>query len=681
MSCGIKVDVDELLKNVKDDHVVRGEIVNGNTLRLHRKEGAMVDVVLPSSEDHDTKISSFDLANRGGKNVLEITQTDGSKFTAYLPETTPPAADKYVTAFDISTQGNTTNLTITRSDNEQFTVQLPQAQGGGGADIYVNKVEVDYRIENETEIHPFLVITRNDGQKFEVELPSGGAGGPDVHLKTLTTDAPPKESVLFSDGDGYYFSKNVPIEATLTDNTKVKTMQPWNRLYWTDYQPFAPFDTENAREVRPVVEIAIVKGRLKLVRDDATATYLDFPNAGGGGGAGGSDKYTRSLNAEMDVDDTRVVGDVEYRRPTLYANLSDGTNISTKLPFEVAFSKRTGDQLFPGASGAGDGAIKDVKPSTAKNRTIVVTDSSGGTKEITFPDNWFNGKDGKNGVGIDSISGQFVPQAVFKKFHEANIIAEQISAPLQVGAYICNELPLPNNLQPNEAKFVVAPNLPRLVSDFVLDKPQGAHNFEGTVYNHPLVMRPIKGVATTWKKLIPGYGKFVPVDAWSYLEKLYYGEDARTPGFLSGASRNTWHPGYAYRTIPLAKPAPVLADMFLPVPMRFNVFMYHLPGATFAMDVFELVDTADEGGLAVTNNLFYRGTMYTQTFPHGDGYFPAFIDVDGMDSADYLKLASRVSNPIIHRIREVSDSNEKQLAAANLVDVFAEYGIGKPNHG
>lgn len=571
MSCGIKVDVDELLKNVKDDHVVRGEIVNGNTLRLHRKEGGTVDVVLPASEDHDTKISSFDLANRGGKNVLEITQTDGSKFTAYLPETTPPAADKYVTAFDISTQGNTTNLTITRSDNEQFTVQLPQAQGGGGADIYVNKVEVDYRIENEIEVHPFLVITRNDGQKFEVELPSGGAGG--------------------------------------------------------------------------------------------------------------SDKYTRSLNAEMDVDDTRVVGDVEYRRPTLYANLSDGTNISTKLPFEVAFNKKNGEQLFPGASGAGDGAIKDVKPSTAKNRTIVVTDSSGNTKEITFPDNWFNGKDGKNGVGIDSISGQFVPQAVFKKFHEANIIAEQISAPLQVGAYICNELPLPNNLQPNEAKFVVAPNLPRLVSDFVLDKPQGAHNFEGTVYNHPLVMRPIKGVATTWKKLIPGYGKFVPVDAWSYLEKLYYGEDARTPGFLSGASRNTWHPGYAYRTIPLAKPAPVLADMFLPVPMRFNVFMYHLPGATFAMDVFELVDTADEGGLAVTNNLFYRGTMYTQTFPHGDGYFPAFIDVDGMDSADYLKLASRVSNPIIHRIREVSDSNEKQLAAANLVDVFAEYGIGKPNHG
>lgn len=681
MSCGIKVDVDELLKNVKDDHVVRGEIVNGNTLRLHRKEGGTVDVVLPASEDHDTKISSFDLANRGGKNVLEITQTDGSKFTAYLPETTPPAADKYVTAFDISTQGNTTNLTITRSDNEQFTVQLPQAQGGGGADIYVNKVEVDYRIENETEIHPFLVITRNDGQKFEVELPSGGAGGPDVHLKTLTTDAPPKESVLFSDGDGYYFSKNVPIEATLTDNTKVKTMQPWNRLYWTDYQPFAPFDTENAREVRPVVEVAIVKGRLKLVRDDATATYLDFPNAGGGGGAGGSDKYTRSLNAEMDVDDTRVVGDVEYRRPTLYANLSDGTNISTKLPFEVAFNKKNGEQLFPGASGAGDGAIKDVKPSTAKNRTIVVTDSSGNTKEITLPNTWFNGKDGKDGKDADSVKGQFITQDLFRKFHEANIIAEQLAAPIQIGAYIGNELPLPGNIPADAAKFVVAPYLPKLASAFILDKPQGAQAFEGTVFNYPLEVRPVKALATSWVNLIPGFDKIAPADAWSYLEAKYYGEEGRNPGFMSGAQRNTWHPGYAYRTIPLAAPLLSADNMFLPVPMRFHAFNYHIHGATFAMDVFELVDVADNGGLVQTDRMFYRGTMYTQTFPHGDGYFPAFISVEGIANAEYLKLASRLSNFVIFRIREIREQEEKNFAADKLFDAFATYGVGRPNHG
>lgn len=681
MSCGIKIDVAELMKDIKDDYVVRGEVVNGNTLRLHRKEGAMVDVVLPSSEDHDTKISSFDLANRGGKNVLEITQTDGSKFTAYLPETTPPAADKYVTAFDISTQGNTTNLTITRSDNEQFTVQLPQAQGGGGgADIYVNKVEVDYRIENETEIHPFLVITRNDGHKFEVELPSGGAGGPDVHLKTLTTDAPPKESMLFSDGDGYYFSKNVPVEATLTNNTKVKTTQPWNRLYWSEHQPFAPFDTENAREVRPVVEVAIVKGRLKLVRDDATATYLDFPNAGGGG-AVGSDKYTLSLNAEMDVDDTRVVGDVEYRRPTLYANLSDGTNISTKLPFEVAFSSKTGDQLFPGASGAGDGAIKDVKPSTDKNRTIVVTDSKGVTKEITLPNTWFNGKDGKDGKDADSVKGQFITQDLFRKFHEANIIAEQLAAPIQIGAYIGNELPLPGNIPADAAKFVVAPYLPKLASAFVLDKPQGAQAFEGTVFNYPLEARPVKALATSWVNLIPGFDKIAPADAWSYLEAKYYGEEGRNPGFMSGAQRNTWHPGYAYRTIPLAAPLLSADNMFLPVPMRFHAFNYHIHGATFAMDVFELVDIADNGGLVQTDRMFYRGTMYTQTFPHGDGYFPAFISVEGIANAEYLKLASRLSNFVIFRIREIREPEEKNFAADKLFDAFATYGVGRPNHG
>lgn len=660
MSCGIKVDVDELLKNVKDDHVVRGEIVNGNTLRLHRKEGGTVDVVLPASEDHDTKISSFDLANRGGKNVLEITQTDGSKFTAYLPETTPPAADKYVTAFDISTQGNTTNLTITRSDNEQFTVQLPQAQGGGGADIYVNKVEVDYRIENETEVHPFLVITRNDGQKFEVELPSGGAGGPDVHLKTLTTDAPPSENMLMSDGDGYYFSKNVPIEATLTDNTKVKTMQPWNRLYWTDYQPFAPFDTENAREVRPVVEVTIVKGRLKLVRDDATATYLDLPNAGGGGGAGGSDKYTRSLNAEMDVDDTRIVGDVEYRRPTLYANLSDGTNISTKLPFEVAFNKKNGEQLFPGASGAGDGAIKDVKPSTAKNRTIVVTDSSGNTKELTLPDNWFNGKDGKDGKDADSIKGQFITHETFDQYLNNQILMQQWSAPLEWGLFIGN---LPSYQPPNDplyAKFKVARSLPAPVI-----VGEGSNE---RAYTRSLSLEVRKAMYATWKGILLGYDAIKPLDKF----------DIVNTRFKDQTEERTWHASIPYKIMTVANPLRGSPNNFLYKPMLMYAFNTRGPGL-YAMDVYEEWDNATEatGGVSSDQFMYYRGTIYTNTGPHGDGYFPCLISTDGVN---WSEMVARIRRTTFIHIREVTDPTEKASVTADQKFKPTDYGIGRGNH-
>ena len=658
MSCGIKVDVDELLKNVKDDHVVRGEIVNGNTLRLHRKEGGTVDVVLPASEDHDTKISSFDLANRGGKNVLEITQTDGSKFTAYLPETTPPAADKYVTAFDISTQGNTTNLTITRSDNEQFTVQLPQAQGGGGADIYVNKVEVDYRIENETEVHPFLVITRNDGQKFEVELPSGGAGGPDVHLKTLTTDFPPREGKLLSEGDGYYFSKNVPIEATLTNNTKVSAMQPWNRLYIAEDDTTDP---QHAREIRPVVEVTIVKGRLKLVRDDATATYLDFPNAGGGG-AGGSDKYTRSLNAEMDVDDTRVVGDVEYRRPTLYANLSDGTNISTKLPFEVAFNKKNGEQLFPGASGAGLGTtvVKDVAPSTSKNRTIVVTDSKGTTKELTLPDNWFNGKDGKDGKDADSVKGQFITHETFDKYLNNQILMQQWSAPLEWGLFIGN---LPSYQPPNDplyAKFKVARSLPAPVI-----VGEGSNE---RAYTRSLSLEVRKAMYATWKGILLGYDAIKPLDKFDIVNNR----------FKDQTEERTWHASIPYKIMTVANPLRGSSNNFLYKPMLMYAFNTRGPGL-YAMDVYEEWDNATEatGGVSSDQFMYYRGTIYTNTGPHGDGYFPCLISTDGVN---WSEMVARIRRTTFIHIREVTDPTEKASVTADQKFKPTDYGIGRGNH-
>jgi hypothetical protein len=674
------LDVKDLQKHLKDDFVSKGEIVNGNTLKLTREQGGAVEVVLPEGQ----KITSFDLANRGGKNVLELKTSDGKTFTAHLPEA-QQTEDKHVTAFEINTVGNDTSLTIRRNDGEKFVVHLPpqQSGGGGGTDLHITAFAYEPRINpGETVVSHMLIITRSDGKTFEVEIPipniGGNPGGTDIYLDALVTDAPPVERLEPGTTDGYYFTKNIPLQGVLNNGNHVTTVQPHNRLYFANQMTTDPRDAVERRPIMDIVAHPDGKG-IYIVRDDATTSTVVIH----GGGGSGADKFVSSLSSTIEYGDTRTEGGVSYSKATITARLNDGTSVSTKLPFEVAFDERTGEQIFPGTGGgaAGTTVVKDVAPSTSKNRTIVVTDSKGATKELTLPDNWFNGKDGKDGKDADSVKGQFITQDMFRRFHEANIIAEQLAAPIQIGAYIGNELPLPGNIQAGEAKFVVAPYLPKLASEFVINKPQGAQVHEGTVYNSPLSVRPVKGLATSWVNLIPGFDKIAPADAWSYLESKYYGDEGRTPGFLSGAASNTWHPGHAYRTIPLAKPLLSADNMFLPVPMRFHAFNYHIHGATFAMDVFELVDIADNGGLVQTDKMFYRGTMYTQTFPHGDGYFPAFISVEGIAHAEYLKLASRLSNFVIFRIREIREQEEKNFAADKLFDAYETYGVGRPNHG
>jgi len=680
MSCNMTLDVKDLQKHLKDDFVSKGEIVNGNTLKLTREQGGAVEVVLPEGQ----KITSFDLANRGGKNVLELKTSDGKTFTAHLPEA-QQTEDKHVTAFEINTVGNDTSLTIRRNDGEKFVVHLPpqQSGGGGGTDLHITAFAYEPRINpGETVVSHMLIITRSDGKTFEVEIPipniGGNPGGTDIYLDALVTDAPPVERLEPGTTDGYYFTKNIPLQGVLNNGNHVTTVQPHNRLYFANQMTTDPRDAVERRPIMDIVAHPDGKG-IYIVRDDATTSTVVIH----GGGGSGADKFVSSLSSTIEYGDTRTEGGVSYSKATITARLNDGTSVSTKLPFEVAFDERTGEQIFPGTGGgaAGTTVVKDVAPSTSKNRTIVVTDSKGATKELTLPDNWFNGKDGKDGKDADSVKGQFITQDMFRRFHEANIIAEQLAAPIQIGAYIGNELPLPGNIQAGEAKFVVAPYLPKLASEFVINKPQGAQVHEGTVYNSPLSVRPVKGLATSWVNLIPGFDKIAPADAWSYLESKYYGDEGRTPGFLSGAASNTWHPGHAYRTIPLAKPLLSADNMFLPVPMRFHAFNYHIHGATFAMDVFELVDIADNGGLVQTDKMFYRGTMYTQTFPHGDGYFPAFISVEGIAHAEYLKLASRLSNFVIFRIREIREQEEKNFAADKLFDAYETYGVGRPNHG
>ena len=687
MSCNMTLDVKDLQKHLKDDFVSKGEIVNGNTLKLTREQGGTVEVVLPEGQ----KITSFDLANRGGKNVLELKTSDGKTFTAHLPEA-QQTEDKHVTAFEINTVGNDTSLTIRRNDGEKFVVHLPPQQqgGGGGTDLHITAFAYEPRINpGETVVSHMLVITRSDGKTFEVEIPipniGGNPGGTDIYLDALVTDAPPVERLAPGTTDGYYFTKNIPLQGVLNNGNNVTTVQPHNRLYFANQMTTDPRDAVERRPIMDIVAHPDGKG-IYIVRDDATTSTVVIPGGGGSGGGSGVDKFVSSLSSTIEYSDTRTEGGVSYSKATITAFLNDGTSVSAKLPFEVAFDERTGEQIFPGGNGgggAGSGTtvVKDVAPSTSKNRTIVVTDSKGATKELTLPDNWFNGKDGKDGKDADSVKGQFITQDMFRRFHEANIIAEQLAAPIQIGAYIGNELPLPGNIQAGEAKFVVAPYLPKLASEFVINKPPGAQVHEGTVYNSPLSVRPVKGLATSWINLIPGFDKIAPADAWSYLESKYYGDEGRTPGFLSGAASNTWHPGHAYRTIPLAKPLLSADNMFLPVPMRFHAFNYHVHGATFAMDVFELVDIADNGGLVQTDKMFYRGTMYTQTFPHGDGYFPAFISVEGIAHAEYLKLASRLSNFVIFRIREIREQEEKNFAADKLFDAYETYGVGRPNHG
>ena len=54
---------------------------------------------------------------------------------------------------------------------------------------------------------------------------------------------------------------------------------------------------------------------------------------------------------------------------------------------------------------------------------------------------------------------------------------------------------------------------------------------------------------------------------------------------------------------------------------------------------------------------------------------------EGIAHAEYLKLASRLSNFVIFRIREIREQEEKNFAADKLFDAYETYGVGRPNHG
>ena len=667
MSCRMTLDVKDLQKHLKDDFVSKGEIVNGNTLKLTREQGGTVEVVLPEGQ----KITSFDLANRGGKNVLELKTSDGKTFTAHLPEA-QQTEDKHVTAFEINTVGNDTSLTIRRNDGEKFVVHLPPQQqgGGGGTDLHITAFAYEPRINpGATVVSHMLVITRSDGKTFEVEIPipnvgnPGNPGGTDIYLTDLVTGVPPVEK-LEDVGDGYYFTKNIPLQGVLNNGNLVETKQPHNRLYFSAQKSDDP---REAVERRPVMDITLGANgtELRIVRDDTSITTLNLPAGGGGGGGGGADKFVSGLNSTIEYGDTRTVGGVSYSKATITARLNDGTSVSTKLPFEVAFDERTGEQIFPGGNGgggAGSGTtvVKDVAPSTSKNRTIVITDSKGVTKELTLPDNWFNGKDGKDGKDADSIKGQFITHETFDAYLNNQMLMQQWSAPLEWGLFIGN---LPTYQPPNNplyAKFKVARSLPAPVI-----VGEGSNE---RAYTRSLSLEVQKATYATWKGILLGFDSIKPLDKYDVVKSR----------FKDQTEERTWHASIPYKIMTVANPLRGSDNNFLYKPMLMYAFNTRGPGL-YAMDVYEEWDNATEatGGVSSDQFMYYRGTIYTNTGPHGDGYFPCLISTDGVN---WSEMVARIRRTTFIHIREVTDPTEKASVTADHRFKPTDYGIGRGNH-
>lgn len=663
MTCKMTLDVKDLQKHLKDDFVSKGEIVNGNTLKLTREQGGTVEVVLPEGQ----KITSFDLANRGGKNVLELKTSDGKTFTAHLPEA-QQTEDKHVTAFEINTVGNDTSLTIRRNDGEKFVVHLPpQQSGGGGTDLAITGFNYEPRVNNGVTKH-MLVITRSDSKTFEVEIPipniGGNPGGTDIYLDALVTDAPPVERLAPGTTDGYYFTKNIPLQGVLNNGNNVTTVQPHNRLYFANQMTTDPRDAVERRPIMDIVAHPDGKG-IYIVRDDATTSTVVIPGGGGSGGGSGVDKFVSSLSSTIEYSDTRTEGGVSYSKATLTAFLSDGTSVSTKLPFEVAFDERTGEQIFPGGNGgggAGSGTtvVKDVAPSTSKNRTIVVTDSKGATKELTLPDNWFNCKDGKDGKDADSVKGQFITHETFDAYLNNQMLMQQWSAPLEWGLFIGN---LPTYQPPNNplyAKFKVARSLPAPVI-----VGEGSNE---RAYTRALSLEVQKATYATWKGILLGFDSIKPLDKF----------DVVNTRFKDQTEERTWHASIPYKIMTVANPLRGSDNNFLYKPMLMYAFNTRGPGL-YAMDVYEEWDNATEatGGVSSDQFMYYRGTIYTNTGPHGDGYFPCLISTDGVN---WSELVARIRRTTFIHIREVTDPTEKASVTADQRFKPTDYGIGRGNH-
>ena len=268
MTCKMTLDVKDLQKHIKDDFVSKGEIVNGNTLKLTREQGGTVEVTLPEGQ----KITSFDLVNRGGKNVLELKTSDSKTFTAYLPET---------------------------------------PQGGGGTDLHINGFEYNPKVVGGVSVAHKLTISRSDGKTFDVEIPirPKGEGGPDKYLEELTTDTPPSETSFRANAGRFYFTKNVEVTGRLNSGTEIKSKQPWNKLYWSEADTTDP---SRATEKRPIMDIFATDGgqSLSVVRDDATTNTIRL-QAGGGSGGGGIKDVAPSTTKSRTIVITDANGDTK----------------------------------------------------------------------------------------------------------------------------------------------------------------------------------------------------------------------------------------------------------------------------------------------------------------------------------------------------------------------------------
>lgn len=595
MTCKMTLDVKDLQKHIKDDFVSRGEIINGNTLKLTREQGGTVEVTLPEGQ----KITSFDLVNRGGKNVLELKTSDSKTFTAYLPET-QQAADKHITAFEVNTRDSETSLTIRRSDGENFVVKLPQQGGGGGTDLHVTGFDYNQEVIGGVPFYHKLIITRSDGKTFEAKIPirPKGEGGPDKYLEELTTDTPPSETSFRANAGRFYFTKNVEVTGRLNSGTEIKSKQPWNKLYWSEADTTDP---SHATEKRPIMDIFATDGgqSLSVVRDDASTNTIRLQT---GGGAGGTDKFVTGINSTIENGDTRTEGTVSYSKATITARLNDGTSVSTKLPFEIAFNTRTGEQIFPSASGTPSEVVKSVTHYNDK-RALHITYVDGSANDVNLPDSWFEkAKDGDD-------KDKFVTVAQY------NVLAANL-AQLSWSAAIPHEsLHLPQEF----------------INNFYANLLEISTNQDGN---------PVSWRVTDRSELIKKYWNNATVYPYQIISLFQPGD---TEGF-NATHLHTPHP-FLHAYVPSIDPPPGS-----PAGSTRN--------GTHAIDIFRYM----WGGGLTQKQLAYSGTVYMSTPFAGDpqrelpvGMYSAVFPIGMLNPPQKhapSNYASQLPNMLLYRVRK-----------------------------
>lgn len=352
MSCGysinIKEIVDEIMKVLpkgEDDYVESGEVINGGkTLRLTRKKGGTIDIALPTPPiADDTYVNKVEIVANGPNKDLVLTNNKGEKLTVTLPTPSAPAPaeDRYVTDFNLANRGGKPVLELRRSDNVTLTAHLPENSGGGGSgtDDYVTSgvatVQREKGGEGRKIYHANLKLTRKGGGEVDIDMDniiSTAMDNPnfDAHMEL---DNSMQRTVR---ADGYYVTAPERLRWTKDDSSPAAVVDLPVPALW--YSPVGDGTTTNTgNKLLPIMDLhwgkpygnnklGLTQDALCYTRADGTQSWIVIPQTGGGGGGGsGISSITPSTTQNRTIVITDNGGNTSnIRLPDKWFNGKDG---------------------------------------------------------------------------------------------------------------------------------------------------------------------------------------------------------------------------------------------------------------------------------------------------------------------------------------------------------------------